>query len=77
MNMETNTVAVMGVHSDTVYELAHRVQAEYREMPGLSVTLPQAQKLLDADQHTCAAVFSLLIGRGVLKRTARGCYVRA
>jgi hypothetical protein len=75
--METTTVAVVEMHSDTVQELAHRVQAEYRDMPGLSVTLSQAQKLLAADQRTCAAVFKLLISRGVLRKTAQGRYIRA
>ena len=31
--------------SKTVRELARRIEAEYVEMPGLSVTLPQAQRL--------------------------------
>lgn len=57
--------------------LLERVQAEYAEMPGLSVTLPQAQRLWAVDQATCEEVFSRLMSGGVLKRTTRGRFVRA
>jgi hypothetical protein len=33
--------------------LFERVRAEYAEMPGLSVTLPQAQRLWALDRATC------------------------
>jgi hypothetical protein len=62
--------------SNTLRELTRRIQAEYAEMPGLSVTLAQAQRLLASDQQTCRAAFKALIGRGVLRRTAQGRYVR-
>ena len=74
--MTTNTVDRIDTDTDTVRELARRVQAEYAEMPGLSVTLVQAQRLLATDAETCAAVFRVLTNRGVLKRTAAGRYVR-
>jgi hypothetical protein len=54
-----------------------RVEAEYTEMPGLSVTLSQAQRLWALDRQTCEEVFSRLIGTGVLKMTAKGRFVRA
>jgi hypothetical protein len=62
--------------SEALHELARRIQGEYAEMPGLSVTLAQAQRLLATDPQTCAAVLKTLIGRGVLRRTAQGRYVR-
>ena len=62
--------------SKTIQELTRRIQAEYAEMPGLSVTLAQAQRLLASDRQTCTAAFKMLIGRGVLRRTAQGRYVR-
>ena len=62
--------------SETIRDLTRRVQTEYAEMPGLSVTLVQAQRLLATDRRTCAAVFKTLIRRGVLRRTAQGRYVR-
>jgi len=62
---------------NAVRELSSRIEAEYMEMPGLSVTLPQAQRLWTADQHTCQTAFDRLIARGVLKRTVRGRFVRS
>jgi hypothetical protein len=56
--------------------LVRRVEAEYVEMPGLSVTLRQAQRLLDIDRPTCAQVLKALVDRGVLKRTSLGRYIR-
>jgi hypothetical protein len=57
--------------------LMEQVQAEYAEMPGLSVTLPQARRLWALDQATCEEVFSRLIAEGVLRMTAKGGFVRA
>lgn len=75
--MVTSTHSGIDIRIETVEEVTRRVQAEYAEMPGLSITLSQAQRLLAADQHTCATVFTRLINRGILRRTARGRYVRA
>ncbi len=58
-------------------DLTRRIQGEYAEMPGLSITLGQAQRLLAIDETTCTAVFRTLIKRGVLRRTSEGQYVRA
>jgi hypothetical protein len=64
-------------HKGNVRDLRQRIVAEYTEMPGLSVTLAQARRLLAIDEPTCTAVFSSLVDRGVLKRTPEGRYVRA
>ena len=56
--------------------LKDRVEAEYAEMPGLSVTLPQAQRLWGADRATCIEVFTRLIREGVVRVTRRGRFVR-
>jgi hypothetical protein len=71
-----DTLIRIDTESEAVCELTRRVQAEYAEMPGLSVTLVQAERLLAADQATCARVFKALIKRGVLRRTAQGRYIR-
>ena len=60
-----------------VRTLMQQVQAEYAEMPGLSVTLPQAQRLWAVDRHTCEDVFRRLIAKGVLRLTTKGRFVRA
>ena len=54
-----------------------RVEAEYREMPGLKLTEPQAQRLLGIDCDMCAAVLGTLLERGFLRRTRDGLYLRA
>ena len=59
-----------------LHELLQRIESEYREMPALSVTAPQAQKLWGLDSTTCGFVLLTLIQRGVLKRTAGGTFVR-
>jgi hypothetical protein len=69
--------ADIGTTSGATRSLMERVQAEYAEMPGLSVTLPQAQRLWAVDQRTCKEVFSRLIKNGVLRMTARGHFVRS
>jgi hypothetical protein len=74
--MITNTLARIDTEAEAICELTRRVQAEYAEMPGLSVTLAQAQRLLAVDEPTCALIFKALIKRGVLRRTAQGRYVR-
>jgi len=63
--------------SGRTHTLLEQIQAEYAVMPGLSVTLPQAERLWAVDQATCEEVFSRLISRGVLKRTSKGRFVRA
>ena len=61
---------------DTVRDLARQIEAEYAEMPGLSVTLAQAQRLWGIDYPTCIAVFRVLTDRAVVRRTPRGQYIR-
>jgi hypothetical protein len=57
-------------------ELFRQIAAEYREMPGLSLTLPQAQRLWGLDRDTCARALATLIERRVLRRAMNGTYVR-
>ena len=73
----THATLQRGARSETVRDLARRIEAEYAEMPGLSVTLPQAQRLWATDRNTCQTVFDRLIARGVLRVTTKGRFVRA
>lgn len=57
--------------------LLKRVRAEYREMPGLSLTAAQAQRLWGVERRTCEAVLAYLIESRFLRRTDRGLFVRA
>ena len=53
-----------------------RVESEYRELPGLCLTLTQAARLWGLDPRTCDRVLTNLTERGVLRRTSNGTYVR-
>jgi hypothetical protein len=67
-------------HRQVVLErqrLIERVRAEYREMPGLSLNLPQASRLLGMDRPICTDVFHTLVTDGFLRETPRGDYVLA
>jgi len=73
----TSTVPETNRQVPTLRDLTRRVKAEYSEMPGLSVTLPQAQRLLGIDRETCVVVIRTLIDHRFLRRTAQGRYVRS
>ena len=61
----------------TIADWLHLVRAEYREIPGLSLTESQVQRLWGLDAVTCEALLSALVDVSFLKRTHRGDYVRA
>lgn len=53
-------------------QLIGRVLGEFREMPGLQVSLPQAQRLFALDAETCQALLDALVRSRLLERTADG-----
>lgn len=55
---------------NNVEQLALRISGEFLEMPGLRLTMPQAQRLWCLDGDTCAEVVALLVARAVLRRQA-------
>lgn len=59
-----------------LHEQLQRIEGEYHELPALSVTARQAERLWGLDSTTCAYVLMTLIQRGLLRRTASGTYVR-
>jgi hypothetical protein len=52
-------------------DLHARVSAEFREMPGLTLTLAQAARLFSIDSTRCERVFGALVERGVLSTDGR------
>lgn len=50
-------------------QLCWRVRAEFREMPGLTLTLPQAARLFSIDPERCERVLATLVEAGYLART--------
>ncbi|HOC19374.1 MAG TPA: hypothetical protein PKK95_13965 [Vicinamibacterales bacterium] len=57
-------------------ELSSRVRGEYLEMPGLSLTLAQAQRLWALDRARCSRLLEHLEETGFLRRRRDGSYVR-
>ena len=58
-------------------ELIVRVRGEYREMPGLSLTIPQAQRLWGLEDATCRTLLERLVASRFLRRTRTGRFVRS
>jgi hypothetical protein len=57
--------------------LVTRVSAEFNEMPGLRLTLPQATRLLGLERAECERIIDQLVGRRFLRRTSNGYIMRA
>ena len=57
--------------------IVERVRGEFREMPGLSLTLVQAQRLWSLDTTTCSEVLLQLVDAGFLSRRSDGAFCRA
>ena len=53
------------------------IRAEYLEIPGLSLTMQQVQRLWGLDLVTSEAVLAALVEVKFLRRTGHGGYVRA
>ena len=47
--------------------LVDRVLGEYREMPGLALTIEQARRLWGCDAVTCQRIVDVLVERNVLR----------
>jgi hypothetical protein len=54
-----------------------RLRAEFAEMPGLSLTAAQAERLCGAPRHECEWALEQLARDGVLRRMRNGAFVRA
>jgi hypothetical protein len=60
----------------TLASVVDRVRAEFVEMPGLELTLPQAVRLWGLGADDCRHVLDSLAEAGFLKWTARHTVVR-
>ena len=59
----------------TLDALLARARGEYREMPDLRLTLPQAARLWHVDPVTCRAILDALVAEGFLGATPKGRFV--
>ena len=55
--------------------LADRIRSEFREMPGLSLTLAQASRFLGVSPEACTRIFSQLAQEGVVRCAPTGRFV--
>jgi len=58
-------------------QLLARIRSEYREMPGLRLTLVQARRLWALDILTCSAALATLQAAGFLDTTRDGAFILA
>jgi len=63
------------IQVSTPEETLRRVRAEFLEMPGLKLTVPQAQRLWGVDRRTCEEVIDQLTQARFLSRTRDGAVV--
>jgi hypothetical protein len=58
-------------------DVLRRVRGEFSEMPGLRLTMAQAQRLWGIDHDSCHALLGALVDAKFLRRTRGGAFVRA
>ena len=57
--------------------LLQRVREQYSEMPGLTLTKPQAMRLFGVAPSVCAAMFRALVMEDFLSCTGEGVFARS
>jgi len=58
-------------------DLLARIRGEYLEMPGLALSLDQAQRLWNLPRQECEGLLDALVGSGFLAYKRLGMFVRA
>jgi hypothetical protein len=58
-----------------IESLVARIRGEYREMPGLRLTIAQACRLWQVDVPTCETLLQQLVREVFLYRTDNGAYI--
>ena len=58
-------------------DLVRRVRGEFLEMPGLTLTFAQAERLWGLERDLCRQVINVLIGAEFLRCTPAGMIARA
>ena len=61
--------------NDWLEAMIERVRAEYREMPGLCLTVQQGSRFWHIDATACTRIFEALVAERVLRRTAAGAFI--
>jgi len=63
--------------SSDIADAVELMRMEYAEMPGLSLTFWQAQRLWNLSEEVCQCALAVLTDCGFLARANGGAYVRA
>ncbi len=66
-----------GPRSAAPVALLQRVREQYRDMPGLKLTTPQATRLFGVAPSLCATMLGALVMENFLSRTGEGVFVRS
>jgi hypothetical protein len=59
-------------HEDVSDVILQRIYGEFLEMPGMRLTLSQAQRLWGLDERTCQVLLEYLVDTKFLCRSAQG-----
>jgi hypothetical protein len=74
---EGGMAAIAAFATEEDARLVTRVLGEYREMPGLALTLKQAVRLWGCDEATVQRIVDVLVERRILRWSRDGRVVRA
>jgi hypothetical protein len=75
MALESSAQQPSAVGDPRDRDLQTRIRVEFKEMPGLKLTLPQASRLFHVEATTCARALSRLVAAGALSYD-EGTFVR-
>jgi hypothetical protein len=68
---------MMAIDDSVDAGLSARIRGEFREMPGLSLTIDQACRLWGCDSATCRHVIDMLVAAGEIPWSRDGRLFRA
>ena len=66
MALESSVLQKTAADEPSDLDFQCRIRAEFEEMPGLNLTLPQALRLFDSDCVSCQRALWQLVAAGVL-----------
>ena len=72
---EPATITIFKTNAEDA--LVRRVRGEYREMPGMRLTLDQAMRLWMLDRKTCSGVLDSLVAAHFLEQDQTGRYKKS
>ena len=71
----TGAISRVAAPANVSERLVRQIRAEYLEMPGLCLSIQQAQRLWALEPRVCAALLKSLIDARFLRRNERGLFL--